>query len=233
MSLLKIPFSLSILWAVKTIVTAPQPPARPTERVGPIGLEVYLLPPVIKACFYLTGLAEIASILTNHFPENVISRGILALLVNSSPVDRIQITWPFFIAWICCLSGAYIRRQCYKALGESFTFEISLRKNHTLVTSGPYAFVRHPSYSSAALGLYGAFVCQTTSGAWLRECSGILQPAWAGWLIGMGWVLAAAIFVVAIVPRLDKEDRIMKGRFGAEWDQWAMKVPYKLIPMVF
>lgn len=171
--------------------------------------------------------------LSSRHPGSVLSRDIMTYLDRSSHADGIQVTWPFFLAWICCLSGAWIRRRCYQVLGQSFTFEISVRKNHALITSGPYAFVRHPSYSSGVLCLFGALTCHTSSGAWLCECSGILQPTWAGWVIGGGWLVAVAIFVVAIVPRLEKEDRIMKGRFGAEWEHWAAVVPYKLVPMIF
>jgi protein-S-isoprenylcysteine O-methyltransferase Ste14 len=253
MSLLRIPFSLSVIWAVHRINTAPQPPPRPSERIGPIGREVYWLPPAIKvhppftmtsstktltylsaqACFYLVGLAEISTILAAHYPENTLSKLTLSALGHASPADSIQLTWPFLLAWLCCITGACIRQRCYQLLGESFTFEISLRRNHTLITSGPYAFVRHPSYSSGALGMFGALACHTTSGSWLRQCSGALHSAWAGPLISLGWAVGVAIFAVAIVPRLEKEDRLMQGRFGAQWDCWATDVPYKLVPWVF
>jgi hypothetical protein len=81
--------------------------------------------------------------------------------------------------------------------------------------------------------MFGALACHTTSGSWLRQCSGALHSARAGPLIALGWAVGVAIFAVAIVPRLEKEDRIMQGRFGAQWDCWAADVPYKLVPWVF
>ncbi|KAF8185188.1 hypothetical protein BJ912DRAFT_490929 [Pholiota molesta] len=179
MSLLRIPFSLSVIWAVHRINTAPQPPPRPSERIGPIGREVYWLPPAIKACFYLVGLAEISTILAAHYPENPLSKLTLSALAHASHADSIQLTWPFLVAWLCCISGTCIRQRCYQLLGESFTFEISLRRDHTLITSGPYAFVRHASYSSGALGMFGALACHTTLG---RGCASAL-----GAPLGVGW----------------------------------------------
>lgn len=40
-------------------------------------------------------------------------------------------------------------------MGSMFTFEMSIRKNHELVTSGPYAIVRHPGYTSVMLVVIG------------------------------------------------------------------------------
>ncbi|KAF8959447.1 hypothetical protein BDZ97DRAFT_1906203 [Flammula alnicola] len=234
MSLLRIPFSLSVIWAVRTSMTAPQPPPQLHERMGPIGPEVYLMPKLIKAFFYLAGLAEISVIMANSCRGNALSERVIAILVHrlSSP-DTIRITWPFLIAWICSMSGAMIRRSCYRIMGELFTFEISLRKNHKLVTSGPYAFVRHPSYSSGALALFGALTCHTTPGSWAFECSGVFQPSWTGPVIGMCWLIASILFMFAIVPRLDKEDAMLKERFGTQWDEWAKQVPYKLLPGIY
>lgn len=42
--------------------------------------------------------------------------------------------------------GGFIRWKCYHALGHMFTFEMCIRKDHRLVTNGPYAVVRHPGY---------------------------------------------------------------------------------------
>ena len=48
MSLLKIPFSISIFWAVYTTMTAPQPTPEAKERVEPSGLEVVAMPFLLK-----------------------------------------------------------------------------------------------------------------------------------------------------------------------------------------
>ena len=51
--------------------------------------------------------------------------------------------------------GGLIRYTCYRALGRMFTFEMSIRRNHKLIMSGPYAIVRHPSYVGSILVVSG------------------------------------------------------------------------------
>ena len=143
------------------------------------------------------------------------------------------ITPPFLIAWIVSLTGALIRRSCYKALGRMFTFEISLRDDHRLVTSGPYSFVRHPSYTSGTLALIGALLCETTPGSWAIECSCLFPPLLEGPLVFLSYIITAVIGFLVIAPRLDKEDIMLRKRFGLQWDEWAAEVPYRLIPGVY
>ena len=54
--------------------------------------------------------------------------------------------------------GGLIRYKCYRAMGTLFTFEMSIRKGHMLITSGPYAIVRHPSYAGVILVVIGMFL---------------------------------------------------------------------------
>ena len=159
----------------------------------------------------------------------------IALLVRSasSTPSEIRLTWAFIVGWICTMSGAYIRRSCYQTLGRMFTFELSLCKNHQLVTSGPYSVVRHPSYIGGVLALLGALACYTSPGSWFIEYSGLFPPSWAGSVVFSFWFIASSIGWLVISPRLKKEDAMLKKRFGSQWDAWAADVPYRLIPGVY
>ena len=180
-------------------------------------------------------LAEILVIFANVHPSSNISRVVIAVLVRSasSTPSEIRLTWTFIFGWICAISGAYIRRSCYQTLGRMFTFELSLRKNHQLVTSGPYSVVRHPSYIGGALALFGALACYTSPGSWFIECSGLFLPSWAGSVVFLCWFIAGSTGWLVISPRVKKEDAMLKKEFGLQWDAWAADVPYRLIPGVY
>jgi len=127
--------------------------------------------------------------------------------------------------------GGFIRVQCYRTLGRFFTFELTIQDDHQLVTSGPYGYVRHPSYTGALAALFGVGVCYGSRGSWLRECRG-LDTIWgkAGAACYMTFVVGGLI--VALV-RPCVEDALLRERFGEQWDEWAKRVPYKLIPYIY
>jgi protein-S-isoprenylcysteine O-methyltransferase Ste14 len=59
------------------------------------------------------------------------------------------------IAACTCLTGCIVRLWAYATLGHLFTFELAIRKGHKLVTTGPYVFARHPSYTAFGLAFIG------------------------------------------------------------------------------
>lgn len=48
-----------------------------------------------------------------------------------------------------------------------------------------------------------------------------------------GSSLIFVAFFFALVKRTAVEDAMMKKEFGKEWDNWAEKVRYRMIPYVF
>jgi protein-S-isoprenylcysteine O-methyltransferase Ste14 len=49
------------------------------------------------------------------------------------------------------LAGALLRRHCFRALGSSFTFQVTVSEKSTIVRQGIYRWVRHPSYTGGML----------------------------------------------------------------------------------
>ena len=47
--------------------------------------------------------------------------------------------------------GSVLRRICWKALGEYFTGDVRAREGQPVIQSGPYKWVRHPSYTAGML----------------------------------------------------------------------------------
>ncbi|KAJ7592782.1 hypothetical protein C8J56DRAFT_929479, partial [Mycena floridula] len=235
MSLLKIPFLASVLWGINFSMTSPNPPPKPEESLKPTGTEIIAprFPVLAKSIFWILPLCEMAVIVACNWPDFRYSDRVLGALVGTdlNPATTIRITAPFLLGWSLNLVGTHIRRHCYNMLGRFFTFELSIRKKHQLITSGPYAYCRHPSYSGAILSGVGAVLSHLSPGAWFLECSGLISNSPA--FLATIWIFGTAIIFLALVPRMRKEDALLKKEFGKEWDDWAKAVPYRMFPGIY
>ncbi|HKZ69521.1 MAG TPA: isoprenylcysteine carboxylmethyltransferase family protein [Anaerolineales bacterium] len=93
-------------------------------------------------------------------------------------------------------------------LGKNFNTTLHLREGHTLVTTGPYRWVRHPMYTSLFIFTIA------------------LLLASANWLIGLPLVLS---LIVIVVNRIDREEALMMEQFGDEYREY-MKRTGRLLP---
>lgn len=57
-----------------------------------------------------------------------------------------QVTFIDYFYILLAIVGMFIRLWAYYTLGELFTFEIGIRKDHNIITSGPYRYFAHPGY---------------------------------------------------------------------------------------
>ncbi|GLB38814.1 putative class VI-like SAM-binding methyltransferase superfamily, isoprenylcysteine carboxyl methyltransferase family protein [Lyophyllum shimeji] len=170
-------------------------------------------------------------ILASHSTPTPVSKRILGtLILNHSSSRRIRITPLFVVGNILGMGGTALRLQSYRTLGHLFTFELCILKNHRLVTDGPYAYVRHPSYTGLILTILG-YYCTHASGSWLSEC-GLLQTMMGKLMLSV-WSAIAGAVVSSLLLRIPGEDRILRAKFGAEWETWAEKVPYRLVPGMY
>jgi protein-S-isoprenylcysteine O-methyltransferase Ste14 len=135
----------------------------------------------------------------------------------------------FLVGVVLSVFGASVRVACYKHLGPNFTFKLTIRDKHTLVTTGPYAIVRHPAYISVMITLLGMTLCELSPGSWWTEAKLFTQPL--GKIISVLWV-ANVLWTATLLLRARKEDEMLKGAFGKEWEEYARKVRYWYIPGV-
>ena len=61
----------------------------------------------------------------------------------------------FLVGVLALVAGSVLRRRCFLELGKFFTGAVTIQSDHRLIDTGPYRFVRHPSYSAALLILLG------------------------------------------------------------------------------
>ncbi|KAJ7740436.1 hypothetical protein DFH07DRAFT_839055 [Mycena maculata] len=237
MSVLRIPFLLAATVGIHITMTPPNPPPSQAEQLPPQGTERLAprwLPLVLKAGFWACGLAEIAVIAACASPSFAASTAILESLDRTGSSAYLKITPVFLMGWALNLGGTIIRLYCYRRLRTLFTFQLSIRENHKLITTGLYSIVRHPSYTGAVLAGVGVALCHLSPGSWLVECSGLVTPGepWV-YKVVPTWGVGLSVASSALGARIRKEDRMLRERFGPEWEAWAERVPYRIFPGVF
>jgi protein-S-isoprenylcysteine O-methyltransferase Ste14 len=182
--------------------------------------------------FWIVGIAEIATIVAHELsPSDVSSRIQSTFMVNGGSPQVLQLTSISVGGMLFIALGTLLRMWCYRTLKNLFTFEVSIRKDHRLVTTGPYSVVRHPSYSGMLAAYIGMVYWYGTQGSWLRE-SGVLDTV--GGKIFFGTFIVYMLGVLAaLLGRGTVEDRALRKTFGKQWDEWARRVPYLFMPWIY
>lgn len=227
-SLLRLPFLLSTTYGVHKSMTPPH--LAPAEERLPIkGLDIERAAPAFaifaKVTLYLLCATETLAILSAN---DLLPIRYVPLHFIPSLNLPLRLTRPYLFFWSCTILGSSLRVCCYRIMSSFFTFELSIRKDHKLITHGPYSIVRHPSYVGAMLCGIGAVGSHLSRGSWL---SNWINTTPVGWLAA--WTFTMALVRIALVPRMNKEDKMLKDAFGKEWEEWAQRVPYRLIPWVY
>src|SRR5689334_20372168 len=124
--------------------------------------------PIVSAsAIFLTRMAELATkrkTVPGAVRENLTLRLFIltgALMVGGSSIEFLlkdaQIFWPgFVVGWIFALASFVIRRRAISSLGKFWSLHVEIRDNHEFVQSGPFRWMRHPTYFSMILELLGA-----------------------------------------------------------------------------
>jgi len=231
---------LSAAWALSILATSPNPPPQETERIKPAGTERFFantipwVPVVAKVIIWIWTLFEVAVIISGAHPRTYDFLSASLEVPSGHPAldaSRIRITSPFLVGWFFALSGGLIRLASYRALGNLFTFELSIRKDHKLITSGPYSMVRHLSYTGILMAVFGYCTCQLSRGSWLRECSGLSLEGTVGKVLFTIWAAVCMLVLSGLVARTYRDDLLRKE--FSDWDQWAKEVPWRLIPFIY
>ncbi|KAG2362357.1 hypothetical protein BDR07DRAFT_1407093 [Suillus spraguei] len=135
-------------------------------------------------------------------------------------IQDVPITRPFLVGTALVATAGYLRWSCFRTLGRFFTFELTTRKGHQLVTNGPYSIVRHPSYSAALLQYIGVVTLR------VLDLPGV-KP------VVLAWLLERTITVTSLMRRINQEEDVVRSMFGDEWQRWAKVVRYRLIPGIY
>ena len=124
----------------------------------------------------------------------------------------------------------FVRLHSYKALGPLSTFDLCIKPEHRLVTSGPYSFVRHPAYLGSLYLMAGLTFVGLTRGNCTIECAVGSHRNGAMFTTQCACISWRAYTAEVGHTRAIAEDEQMRNRFSEEWERYAMKVRHWFVP---
>jgi protein-S-isoprenylcysteine O-methyltransferase Ste14 len=128
----------------------------------------------------------------------------LVYLINPHWMAWSKIGLPEWVRWlgvgigILCVLGIY---WLFSSIGSGITPTSATRKQHTLVTSGPYRWVRHPLY---------------TVGASMFIAFGMVADNW--FIAGLG-----VLTFILMAVRTPKEEANLIEKFGDEYREYMKR----------
>ncbi len=141
---------------------------------------------------------------------------VIAFVINPGWLTFGNLSFPVWLRWtgvMLALAGFALLDLLSKSwaqvtLGKSWSDTPRMLKDQTLVTSGPYLFIRHPIYTAFVLILGSTLLIS------------------ANWFIGLAWL---GMTVLEVVSRIGFEESLMLEYFGDQYREY-MKKTGQLLP---
>lgn len=120
-------------------------------------------------------------------------------------------TYVIPIGMILILLGISLRMWSVIALGKFFTLHVEIFSNHQIIETGPYRWIRHPSYT------------------------GVLLTA-VGYGLASGYLVVLLSFVIilggTLSYRMYVEEKALRDKFGRQWEKHSAKTGL-ILPKIF
>jgi protein-S-isoprenylcysteine O-methyltransferase Ste14 len=117
--------------------------------------------------------------------------------------------WCFWIGAAITAGGLLFSVWARRHLGNNWSQAVTIKEGHELITSGPYALVRHPIYAGLLLAFVGTAVA---------------VGEWRG-------LLAVALVFGVLWRKLRLEENWMRARFGVSYETYSQRVA-ALVPHI-
>jgi len=118
--------------------------------------------------------------------------------------------WPFWLGAAVTIAGLLLAVWAREHLGSNWSRSVTIKQAHELITTGPYAMVRHPIYTGILTGFLGMAIA-------ISQLRGFI---------------VFVLFFLAFWIKLRMEEKWMRSQFGEVYatyaDQTAALVPYLL-----
>jgi protein-S-isoprenylcysteine O-methyltransferase Ste14 len=139
----------------------------------------------------------------------------ITLLIRSNPGTanaglRLSSTHPILGAFgvLLCALGIAFAIWARVHIGKNWGMPMSIKVDPDLVTSGPYAFVRHPIYGGVLVAMLGTALALTLS-----------------------WLAVLAVFAAYFIVAATREERVMAQRFPTQYPDYRRRTKM-LLPFV-
>ncbi len=118
--------------------------------------------------------------------------------------------WPFWFGAAVTVAGLLFAVWAREHLGRNWSHSVTIKQGHELITSGPYAVVRHPIYTGILAGFLGMAIA-------IAQVRGFI---------------AFALIFLSFWIKLSIEEKWMRSQFGETYAAYARQtaalVPYLL-----
>jgi len=114
------------------------------------------------------------------------------------------------LAVLCSVSGLALCIWARRTLGRNWSAQVTFKQNHELITSGPYAYVRHPIYTGFGLLFLGSVIVVGHIGAFI----------------------SLLVIMLGFIIKYSAEEKLMLKHFPDRYPAYMKKVK-ALIPFVF
>ena len=145
----------------------------------------------------------------------VVGGGVIAACILAAVWPGAAIPWlrlqVMIAGLVVIVLGAALRWWAIFTLGRYFTFEVAVRSTQAVVRSGPYRFVRHPSYTAILIMLLGV---------------GLALANWAS------LVIMLATGLLGLGYRVRVEERALVEALGQPYVDY-MRQTTRFIPFLF
>lgn len=139
-------------------------------------------------------------VLLGYLPAYCDRRGLL--VIDGDPLRWVGVC--LFVA------GGVLRIWPIFVLGHRFSALVAIQEQHALVTTGPYRWIRNPSYLGGLVnGVGWALVFRSALG-----------------------LLVVAAFAALMVSRIRAEERLLTSEFGAEYEAYRRRT-WRLVPGIY
>jgi len=130
---------------------------------------------------------------------------LIAFTINPAWLTFASLSLPIWSCWLgvgIAIAGFGLLQWAQVTLASNWSDTPRMMKAQTLITSGPYRYIRHPIYTAFILILGSTLLIS------------------ANWLIGLCWL---GMTILEVISRIGFEESLMLEYFGDQYHEYMKK----------